>query len=30
VEIKVKRPNVDLHYRTEYTLRPTKAPSPRK
>jgi VWFA-related protein len=27
VEIKVKRPNVDLHYRTEYTLRPTKAPA---
>jgi VWFA-related protein len=26
VEIKVKRPNVDLRYRTEYTLRPTKAP----
>lgn len=29
VEIKVKRPNADLHYRTEYTLRPTKAPAPR-
>jgi VWFA-related protein len=27
VDIKVKRPNVDLRYRTEYTLRPTKAPS---
>jgi VWFA-related protein len=30
VEIKVKRSNVDLHYRTEYTLRPTKAPAARK
>jgi VWFA-related protein len=30
VEVKVKRPNVDLHYRTEYTLRPTKAPSPKQ
>jgi VWFA-related protein len=30
VEIKVKRPNVDLRYRTEYTLRPTKAPAPKK
>ena len=26
VEVKVNRPNVDLRYRTEYTLRPTKAP----
>ncbi len=30
VEVKVKRPNVDLHYRTEYTLRPTKAPAAKK
>ena len=30
VEIKVKRPNADLRYRTEYTLRPTKAPAGRK
>lgn len=30
VEVKVKRPNVDIHYRTEYTLRPTKAPSPKR
>ena len=30
VEVKVNRPNVDLHYRTEYTLRPTKAPPRRK
>ncbi len=30
VEIKVKRPSVSLHYRTEYTLRPTKAPAARK
>jgi VWFA-related protein len=27
VEIKVNRPNMDLRYRTEYTLRPTKAPA---
>jgi VWFA-related protein len=27
VEVKVARPNVNLHYRTEYTLRPTKAPA---
>ena len=26
VEVKVNRPNLDLRYRTEYTLRPTKAP----
>jgi VWFA-related protein len=26
VEIKVNRPNMDLRYRTEYTLKPTKAP----
>jgi VWFA-related protein len=30
VEIKVKRPHVSLHYRTEYTLRPTKAPAARR
>ena len=30
VEVKVKRPNVDLRYRTEYTLRPTKAPAGRR
>ena len=30
VEIKVKRSNVSLHYRTEYTLRPTKAPASKK
>jgi VWFA-related protein len=30
VEIKVNRSNADLHYRTEYTLRPTKAPSSKK
>lgn len=29
VEVKVKRPNVDVRYRTEYTLRPTKAPASR-
>ena len=29
VEIKVNRPNMDLRYRTEYTLKPTKAPAPR-
>jgi len=27
VEIKVNRPNLDLRYRTEYTLKPTKAPA---
>ena len=26
VEVKVNRPNVELRYRTEYTLKPTKAP----
>jgi VWFA-related protein len=26
VEVKIKRPNVDVRYRTEYTLKPTKAP----
>jgi VWFA-related protein len=30
VEVKVKRPNVELRYRTEYTLKPTKAPAARK
>jgi VWFA-related protein len=30
VEIRVKRPNLNLHYRTEYTLRPTKAPGAKK
>jgi VWFA-related protein len=30
VEIKVNRPNVDLRYRTEYTLKPTKAPAASK
>src|SRR4051812_11618910 len=30
VEIKiVNRPNLDMRYRTEYTLKPTKAPSPK-
>lgn len=29
VEIKAKKPGANLHYRTEYTLRPTKAPSTR-
>ncbi len=29
VDIRVKRPNTNLHYRTEYTLRPTKAPTAR-
>jgi VWFA-related protein len=27
VEVKVNRPNLDLRYRTEYTLKPTKAPA---
>jgi hypothetical protein len=27
VEIKINRPNLDLRYRTEYTLKPTKAPA---
>jgi VWFA-related protein len=26
VEIRVRRPNIELHYRPEYTLKPTKAP----
>ena len=26
VEVKVNRPNLELRYRTEYTLKPTKAP----
>ena len=31
VEIKVvNRPNVEMRYRTEYTLRPTKAPATKK
>jgi VWFA-related protein len=30
VEVKVNRPNLDLRYRTEYTLRPTKAPAASK
>jgi VWFA-related protein len=30
VEVKVKRPNVEVRYRTEYTLKPTKAPAPKK
>ncbi len=29
IEVKVKRPNVEVRYRTEYTLRPTKAPPAR-
>ena len=29
VEVKVNRPNLDLRYRTEYTLKPTKAPASR-
>jgi VWFA-related protein len=29
VEVKVNRPNLDLRYRTEYTLKPTKAPAQR-
>ncbi len=27
VEVKVNRPNLDLRYRSEYTLKPTKAPA---
>ena len=27
VEVKVNRPNAELRYRTEYTLKPTKAPA---
>jgi len=30
VEIKVNRPNTELRYRTEYTLKPTKAPAAKK
>jgi VWFA-related protein len=30
VEVKVNRPNLELRYRTEYTLKPTKAPAPKK
>jgi VWFA-related protein len=30
VEVKVSRPNLDLRYRTEYTLKPTKAPAASK
>ncbi len=30
VEIKVNRPNADLRYRTEYTLKPTKEPAAKK
>jgi VWFA-related protein len=30
VEVKVNRPNVNLRYRTEYTLKPTKAPAAKK
>ncbi|MEP6917216.1 MAG: VWA domain-containing protein [Acidobacteriota bacterium] len=30
LEVKVKRANTDVHYRTEYTLKPTKAPAARK
>ena len=30
VEIKVNRPNAEMRYRTEYTLRPTKAPAQKK
>jgi hypothetical protein len=26
VEVKVNRPNIEVRYRTEYTLKPTKAP----
>ena len=29
IEVKVNRPNVELRYRTEYTLKPTKAPPAR-
>jgi VWFA-related protein len=29
VEVKVNRPNVELRYRTEYVLKPTKAPPPK-
>jgi VWFA-related protein len=30
IEVKVNRSNTALHYRPEYTLKPTKAPAPRK
>jgi VWFA-related protein len=30
VEVKVNRPNLELRYRTEYTLKPTKAPASSK
>jgi VWFA-related protein len=30
VEVKVNRPNLELRYRTEYTLKPTKAPASNK
>ena len=30
VEVKVNRPNLDLRYRTEYTLKPTKAQAANK
>lgn len=30
VEVKVNRPNLELRYRTEYTLKPTKAPAANK
>jgi VWFA-related protein len=30
VEVKVNRPNLELRYRTEYTLKPTKAPATSK
>ena len=29
IEVKVNRPTAELRYRTEYTLKPTKAPEPR-
>src|SRR4029077_1032663 len=30
IEVKVNRPNLELRYRTEYTLKPTKAPESHK
>ena len=30
IEVKVNRPNVELRYRTDYTLKPTKAPVAKK
>jgi VWFA-related protein len=30
VEVKVRRPNTEVRYRTEYTLKPTKAPAAKK